>query len=104
MDDQRVGLRVLQDRVAPSGQVIGRLGIGERKRVGRVEVVFVLLPAGYVGIGEAVVEPHPAGARNVRQDAVKHLASAGIGVEPAIDEVAQTASGLRPPPCVGLLD
>ena len=104
VDDQGVGLRALQDRVAPSGQVIGRFGIGEREAVGRIEVVFVLLAAGNVGIGEAVVEPHSSGSCHMRQNTVEHSASGSVGVKPAIDEIAQAATGLRTAPGIGPFD
>jgi hypothetical protein len=51
--------------------VIGRLGRREREGVGRVEVVLILLPARDVSVGETVIEPHPAGPRDMRQDAVE---------------------------------
>ena len=104
VDDERVGVRAFQDRVAPSGQMIGRFGIGERKAVGGIEVVFVLLTARDIGISETVIEPHPPGSSDMRQDAVEYLASVGVRVEPAIDEVAQTSPGLRTAPGIGLFD
>src|SRR5438105_10464029 len=58
MDDERIGFGTLQYRIAPSSQMIGRSGIGERKAVGGIEVFFVLLPSRDVGIGEAMIEPH----------------------------------------------
>ena len=67
-------------------------------------MVFVLLTARDIGIGEAMIEPHPPGSGDMRQDAVEHLAPVGVGVEPAIDEVAQTAPGLRTAPSIGLFD
>ena len=45
-----------------------------------------------------------SGSRHMRQDAVEHFASGGVGVESAIDEIAQTASGLRTAPTIGLFD
>ena len=67
-------------------------------------MVFVLLPTGDIGVGETVVEPHPASARDMRQDAVEDFASSGIGIEPAIDKIAQTAPGLRAAPGIRLID
>jgi hypothetical protein len=71
VNNQRVGIRALQNRVAASGQVIGRLGRREREGVGRVEVVLILLPARDVSVGETVIEPRLAGPRDMRQDAVE---------------------------------
>ena len=61
VDDQGVGLGPLQDRIAPPGQMVGRLGIGERERVGRVEVILVLLAARNDGIRKPMVQPFASG-------------------------------------------
>src|SRR6266436_7287922 len=104
MDYQRVGFRALEYRVAPSGQMIARFGVGERKAVSGIEVVFVLLPSRDVGIGEAMIEPHPPGSGDMRQDAVEYPPSVGVGVEPTIDEIAQATPGLRTAPSIGFFD
>ena len=104
VEHQRIGVRPLQDRVLLAGQVVGGPRIGEREAVGDVEMVLVLLAARDDRAGEAVVQPLASGARDMRQHAVEHASSSGIGVEAAIDEVAQAAPGLRAAPGIGLLD
>ena len=54
------------------GQVIGRPGVGEREPVGDIEMVLVLLAARDDRAGEAVVQPFPPGAGDVRHHAVEH--------------------------------
>src|SRR3546814_6801303 len=63
-----------------------------------------LLAGQYRQLGEAVVHPHLAGARDVRQHAVEHPAAVGVGVEALVDEVADAAPGQRTAPGIGLLD
>lgn len=104
VDYQRVGLGPLQDRIAPPGQMVGRFGIGERESVCGVEMILVLLAARNDCIRKTMVQPFAPGARHVRQDAIEHLASGSVGVEPAIDEIADATPGLRPTPGVGLFD
>ena len=104
VDDKRIGLGPLQDRIAPTGQVVGSLCIRERERVGRVEVVLVLLAARHDRIRKPMVQPFASGAGDMRQDPVEHLAAGGIGIEAAIDEIADATSGLRSAPSVGFFD
>src|SRR5262249_33883590 len=78
--------------------------IGERESVSRVEMILVLLAARNHRIGEALIEPFAPGAGDMRKDAVEYLASAGVGVEPAINEIADAAPGLRAAPGVGPVD
>src|SRR5690242_12093549 len=40
----------------------------------------------------------------MRQDAIEHLASGGVGVETAVDEIADATAGLRSAPGVGFLN
>ena len=67
-------------------------------------MVLVLLPGRSDDVGKAVVHPHEAAARDVRQDAVKNLATLGVLVETRVHEVAQRAPGLRAAPAICLLD
>ena len=65
-------------------------------------MVLVLLAAGDGKIGEAA-HVHSTGAGDVREHAVENALTAVIGVETSIDEIADAAAGLRPPPRVGPL-
>jgi len=102
VDNERVGARTFRDRITDAGQGIVGYGIGERKGIGRVAVVLVLLAACDGKVREAA-HVHSTGAGDVREHAVENALAAVIGVETSIDEVADAAAGLRPPPRVGLL-
>ena len=100
---QRVGLGPLADRVRPAAQLIRALGIGEREAVGGVVVVLVLLTRRHDDVGEAVVHPHAPAAGDVRQHAVEYLAPGRIGVEAAVNRIADAAPRLRAAEGVGHL-
>src|SRR6516225_9032556 len=51
-----------------------------------------------------MVEPHPPGPCDVRQDAVEHFAPGSVGIEPAIDKITQAPPGLRPTPGIPPFD
>ncbi len=104
MDDQRIAGGTLQDGVALAGEMIGRLRVGEREAVGRVEMILVLLARRIDEIGEAVIHPHQSGAGDMRQDAVEDAPLLGILVEAAMNEIADASPGLRAAPAIGLVD
>ena len=57
-----------------------------------------------VGLREAVVELQPSASGHVGEHAVEDAPAAFRGVEPFVDEPAQEAAALGPPPGVGSLD
>ena len=67
-------------------------------------MVLVLLAGGVDDACEAMVHPHQAPARDVRQHPVEDAPAARVGVVSPVDEVPDAASGLRTSPRVRLVD
>jgi len=90
-----------QDAVAAAGERVLLVAIGEREKIGGVEVVVVLavVPRGR---GETVVEEAQAGACDVRHDAVEHLPPLFVGIEAVVEKHPQAAAALRGAEAVGV--
>ena len=76
------------------GDRVAQRQVGEGVQIGRVQDGVHRLRVAR-RLGEAVVEVAPAGAGDVRDQAVEHRAAVLVGVEALVQEVAQEAPALR---------
>ena len=104
VDDQRVGVGPLQDCVVAAAMRIRAGAVGEGETVGRAVVILMLLAARDHGVGEALVQPLAAGARNMRHQPVEDPPAGGVGVEAPPDEIADRAARLRAAVAIGPVD
>src|SRR5436190_82035 len=84
----------LQDAAGLATDRIGQGRIAERELVVAVGVVLVLarIPA---SLGELPVDAGAARPGDDRQDAIEHLATGKILIEPEMHEIAEDAAALR---------
>ena len=77
--------------------MVGAGSVGERKPVGRVQPILILPRCCYDEVAEPV-HRSAASAGHMGDDAVEDLAAVLVRVEPAVDEIANSAARLGPTP------
>ena len=84
----------LQDAAAPAADRIGQRRIAERELVVAVRVILMLARIA-TGLCELPVDAGAPRSRDDRKDAVEHLASRKILVEPEMHQITKHAAALR---------
>src|SRR5262249_15410428 len=90
LDQEWIGTVATEQRPATAGERIGH----RRRREGKVildEIVVLVVGAGAVRLAKANIEAHTAGARGVRQHAVKDATALLVLVEALRNQIAQEA-------------